>query len=159
MKLSAPSFGVLLVTVPAIAMPAVLVAFSAWVLTHPPHRTPPPAPDTAPPVERLYVPLPVPITVTLTNLGVVRIGLGVVLDKSMGAAMLTTLADKAEQLQATLVETVMALADNLGASLSAQTLRTAMPEALRIEMNNQLARMGADPLVQEVLITDWALVR
>src|SRR6056297_827304 len=152
----------LVFALPALVLPLGLGLASLWVLRLPvmplndtPAQT---VPSTAR-VERTYLPLLTPITVTLPH-GETRlkIEIGVAIRAEGGYALLSRLKDRPEAVQSGLAETVLRTAEDLGPEASTEDLRAAMPKALRAAMNQRLEDLGEDRAVLEVLITGWARV-
>jgi hypothetical protein len=145
---------------PALALPLGLGLASFWALR------PPPAPsaDTAAEAasspsseERIYLPLITPITVSLPDGGPrLRIEIGVAIRAEGAYALLSRLKDRPEVVQSGLAEAVLRTAESLGPKAETEALRAALPDALRVAINDRLDDLGEERAVLEVLIAGWA---
>lgn len=112
------------------------------------------------PTPRYYMPLITPVTVVLSEgRGRVKITLGLALDPSGGRTMMARLAPRIEGLRADLVATVLDHAATLPSDQPPEAMRAELPQLLRTTLNDRLVELGEDPVILEVMITEWAIAR
>ena len=143
--------------------PIALGLASLWILNQTPAV---PQPTTAPapaseaptgPEPRRYLPLSLPVTVSLPEGGgTLSIGLGVALREAGSLELMARLADRQQEAQAELADVMLRAAESLPADTRLAALRDSLPETLQEAMNARLIAMGEEPAILEVLILDWA---
>ena len=155
---------------PTVAIPAALLIGSALSLRAPADLIAPPiaetdeveaAPDENAPRRRVYIPFIRSVDFSLPrDLGRVRMDIAVAVDARDATRLERGLKPDLTDAQSTLVEAILALADEMDASqrLSADLadFRRELPEAMRDAMNAHLAALDLPEAVVEVLITEWA---
>ncbi len=143
--------------------PMALGAASLWVLRQTP-SVPQPMAATAPtgdapagPEPRRYLPLSLPVTVTLPDGGgTLSIGLGIALREAGSIELMARLADRQLEAQAELADVVLRAAESYPADTRLAALRNTLPETLKEAMNARLITMSEEPAILEVLILDWS---
>lgn len=114
------------------------------------------APAAPAPVPRLYVDLPLPVTVSLPDSGhTVNIKIGIAIERGHAMALQNEMALREELLPLLVTRTVLATAE----TTAPEALRAALPAAVRATFNDELARLALPPAVIEVFINDWTLIR
>jgi hypothetical protein len=143
--------------------PIALGLASLWILNQTPAvpqptAAPAPASEAATgPEPRRYLPLSLPVTVSLPEGGgTLSIGLGVALREAGSLELMARLADRQQEAQAELADVMLRAAENLPADTRLAVLRSSLPETLKEAMNARLIAMGEEPAILEVLILDWA---
>lgn len=143
--------------------PIALALASLWVMHEAPAvPLPQTAPDTAPEeiaplVTRRYLPLMLPVTVTLPQgSGTLSLGIGVALAEKGSLELMARLADRQQEAQAELADVVLRVAESHPAETRLEALRASLPETLKEAMNARLVAMGEEPAILEVLILSWS---
>lgn len=143
--------------------PIALGAASLWILRQVPalpqlSASPAPTSDApAGPEPRRYLPLSLPVTVTLPDGGgTLSIGLGIALREAGSLELMARLSDRQQEAQAELADVVLRAAESNPADTRLAALRNSLPETLKEAMNARLIAMSEEPAIIEVLILDWA---
>jgi flagellar basal body-associated protein FliL len=158
-----PRTRVLAFVLPASLGPIVLGLASVWVM----HQTPrllafqdenAKAEEVTPkPDKRVYLPLDIPVTLSLPNGGgTLTMSLGIALREKGSLALMARLSDRQQEAQAGLAAAVLHTAETLEPDAGLDDLRVALPESLLEALNARLITMGEEPAILEVLILAWA---
>lgn len=109
--------------------------------------------------KRIYLPLILPLTVSLPNAGGrLSIELGIAMREEGSAGLMSRLSERQQEAQAGLAEAALRTAESIGQETDLEALRAALPPALRQTLNDRLIAMGEEPAILEILITAWAYV-
>lgn len=165
MNTSLPLSRLLAFALPASLGPLALGLASVWVLHQAPRQPLVPEDEDAPAItaevaeKRIYLPLILPITVSLPNgRGRLSIELGIAMREEGSVGLMSRLSERQQEAQAGLAEAALRTAESVGQDTDLEALRAALPPALRETLNDRLIAMGEEPAILEILITAWAHV-